>query len=99
VFPSRHEGFGLPVLEAQSCGCPVITSATSSLPEVAGDGALLIDPEDTAAITAAMHRITTEPALRHTLVERGFVNVRRFSWRRCAQTALNALERCASVVR
>ena len=95
LFPSLYEGFGLPVLEAQGCGCPVITSTTSSLPEVAGEAALLVDPVDTGAITAAMKRIAADPGLRETLIERGFVNVRRFSWAACAKAVLSAIERCA----
>jgi glycosyltransferase involved in cell wall biosynthesis len=97
VFPSLHEGFGLPVLEAQACGCPVITSATSSLPEVAGDAALLVDPGEPAAIAAAMARVVADPALRGTLIERGFANVRRFSWTACARLVLDAIEGCVSV--
>lgn len=95
LFPSLYEGFGLPVLEAQACGCPVIASAASSLPEVAGDAALLVDPEDTTAIAAAMRRIVADPALRESSIERGFANVRRFSWTACAQSILGAIERCA----
>ena len=92
VFPSLYEGFGLPVLEAQTCGCPVITSATSSLPEVAGDAALLVDPGDTAAIAAQMQRVATDSALRAALAERGFANVRRFSWVACARSVLSIIE-------
>ncbi len=92
VFPSLYEGFGLPVLEAQACGCPVITSATSSLPEVAGGAALLVNPSDTGAIAAAMRHIATNPALRKSLIERGFANARRFSWTTCAQSVLDVIE-------
>jgi glycosyltransferase involved in cell wall biosynthesis len=92
VFPSLHEGFGIPVLEAQACGCPVVTSNTSSLPEVAGDGALLVDPGDTADIANAMERIATEPGLRDDLSSRGFANARRFSWETCAETVLQTLD-------
>jgi len=96
VFPSLYEGFGLPVLEAQACGCPVITSTTSSLPEVAGDAAFLVDPGDASAITAGMARVAADPALRETLIARGFANVCRFSWSACARSVLDAMERCAS---
>jgi glycosyltransferase involved in cell wall biosynthesis len=97
VFPSLYEGFGLPVLEAQACGCPVITSTTSSLPEVTTkDAALLVDPQDTTAIAAAMQRIANDPPLRKSLIERGFANVPRFSWATCAQTVLDAIEQCAN---
>jgi glycosyltransferase involved in cell wall biosynthesis len=92
LFPSLYEGFGLPVLEAQACGCPVITSTTSSLPEIAGNGALLVDPRDAMAIAAAMERVTSDPVLRENLVERGLANVSRFSWTACARTVLSALE-------
>jgi glycosyltransferase involved in cell wall biosynthesis len=70
----------------------VITSTTSSLPEVAGDGALLVDPEDTAAIANAMQRIATEPELCDELIERGLANVDRFSWENCARTVMKAIE-------
>jgi len=93
VFPSLYEGFGLPVLEAQACGCPVLTSTTSSLPEVAGDAALLVDPEDTAALRAALRRIVTDRALRRRLVERGLANVGRFSWTASARSVLALIER------
>jgi len=93
TFPSLHEGFGLPVLEAQACGCPVITSTTSSLPEVAGDAALLVDPQDTAAIADAMERLATDTTLPQNLIQRGFANVDRFSWQACAQTVLEVIDR------
>lgn len=92
VFPSLYEGFGLPVLEAQACGCPVICSNTSSLPEVAGKGALLVDPTDADGWAEAMARLAGEPGLRASLVEQGYANHRRFSWHRCARTVLEAIE-------
>ncbi len=95
LFPSLHEGFGLPVLEAQACGCPVVTSTTSSLPEVAGDAALLVDPQDSGAICEAMERLLDNKGLCSQLVERGFVNVGRFSWDTCAETVLSVIDRTA----
>jgi glycosyltransferase involved in cell wall biosynthesis len=82
VFPSLYEGFGLPPLEAMSSGTPVVTSNVSSLPEVVGDAALLIDPYDSQAIADAMRRVLSEPALREDLRRRGFERVRHFSWER-----------------
>lgn len=98
VFPSLYEGFGLPVLEAQACGCPVITSTTSSLPEVAGDAAILVNPSDTEAIASAMLRLMVEPTLRQNLIERGLENVKRFSWTNCACTVLKVIEQIAHYV-
>jgi glycosyltransferase involved in cell wall biosynthesis len=92
VFPSLYEGFGIPVLEAQACGVPVMTSNNSSLPEVAGDAALLVDPTDVDAIAEAILRLATDDALRAELVERGFANVKRFSWEKCARETLDVLE-------
>ncbi len=85
AYPSLYEGFGFPVLEAQACGVPLLTSATSSLPEVAGDGALLVDPTDTEAIAAGLQRLLEDRTLREALVARGFANLRRFSWERAAR--------------
>jgi glycosyltransferase involved in cell wall biosynthesis len=82
VFPSLYEGFGLPPLEAMAAGAPVITSNVSSLPEVVGDAALLIDPTDPPAIADAMNRVLTDPALRDDLVRRGRARVQAFSWSR-----------------
>ncbi len=92
VFPSLYEGFGLPVLEAMACGTPVVCSNTSSLPEVAGEAALLVDPLDTEALAQALEQVVTDGALRQRLVERGFDQVQRFSWRRCAEETLQVLE-------
>ena len=85
VFPSLYEGFGLPVLEAMACGTPVICSRVSSLPEVAGDAALLVDPTNNEDMAQALCQMAMDEALRRTLVERGWEQVQRFSWRRCAQ--------------
>jgi len=82
VFPSLYEGFGLPPLEAMACGTPVVTSNVSSLPEVTGDAALLVDPTDASAIAAAITRVVTEPALREELRARGLARARQFSWER-----------------
>ena len=82
VFPSLYEGFGLPPLEAMASGTPVITSNVSSLPEVVGDAALLIDPYDPDAIYQAMRRVLTEPELAASLRARGLARVRQFSWER-----------------
>ena len=92
VLPSWYEGFGLPLLEAMACDAPVICSNVSSLPEVAGDAALLIDPRDGSALAQAMARIYKDPALREALVTRGRERVGAFSWRRCAEKVLAALE-------
>lgn len=82
VFPSLYEGFGLPPLEAMASGTPVITSNVSSLPEVVGDAAILIDPYEPDAIAEAMRRVLTEPALRDALRAKGLARVREFSWER-----------------
>jgi glycosyltransferase involved in cell wall biosynthesis len=95
VFPSLYEGFGLPVVEAMQCGTPVICSNTSSLPEVAGDAALLIDPLDVDALAEAMARLVVNAALRQALVERGYIQAQRFSWQACATRVLTVLERVA----
>jgi glycosyltransferase involved in cell wall biosynthesis len=80
AFPSLYEGFGLPVLEAMACGTPVVTSNVSSLPEVAGDAALLVDPYDTLAIVQAIRSILDDTVLRSQLVDKGYHQVGHFSW-------------------
>jgi glycosyltransferase involved in cell wall biosynthesis len=82
VFPSLYEGFGLPPLEAMAAGTPVITSNVSSLPEVVGDAALLVDPMDAGAIADAMARVLADAALRRDLIRRGQERVHAFSWER-----------------
>lgn len=85
VLPSRYEGFGLPVLEAMERGVPVVTSDRASLPEVAGDAALLVDPDDAAAIAAALRRLLEDGALRERLIAAGHDQAGRFSWDRTAE--------------
>jgi glycosyltransferase involved in cell wall biosynthesis len=84
AFPSLFEGFGLPVLEAMACGTPVVCSNSSSLPEVADDAALLVDPLDVDALTGALERLLRDPALAADLRARGLAQAARFSWARAA---------------
>jgi len=91
VLPSFYEGFGLPILEAQAAGCPVVTSNVSSLPEIAGQGALLVDPKDIEQIAEAMYKIINEEQCRKNLIKEGYQNLKRFSWQRCAQETLKIL--------
>jgi glycosyltransferase involved in cell wall biosynthesis len=88
VFPSLYEGFGLPVLEAMACGTPVVTSAVSSLPEVAGDAALLVDPLDTQALAEAMRRALEDTRLRSEMVEKGLRQALCFTWSESARQLL-----------
>lgn len=88
VFPSLYEGFGLPPLEALACGAPVLCSATSSLPEVVGDAALMIDPTDVEAIREGLRHLLADGALRADLRERGLRRAAGFSWERAARETL-----------
>jgi glycosyltransferase involved in cell wall biosynthesis len=96
AFPSLYEGFGLPALEAMSVGCPVLTSSVSSLPEVAGDAAVLVDPTSVDAIDAAIERVLTDAALRASLVERGLRQAAKFSWARAAAEHLRLYRELAA---
>jgi glycosyltransferase involved in cell wall biosynthesis len=93
VFPSLYEGFGLPPLEAMACGTPVVTSNSSSLPEVVGDAALTVDPYDVWAIAAAMETILANPALAADLRQRGLARASEFSWERMAQETIDVYKR------
>jgi glycosyltransferase involved in cell wall biosynthesis len=92
VFPSLYEGFGFPILEAMACGTPVVCSNTSSLPEVAGEAALLVDPEDTSALVTAIGRLLADAPLQASLAAKGLEQMKRFSWERAAKETLAALD-------
>jgi len=88
VFASYYEGFGLPALETMAAGCPLITSNTSSMPEVVGDAALLVEPDQPDAIAQAMIQIAEDEAVRHRLIAAGRKRAAEFSWRRAARETL-----------
>jgi len=88
TFPSYYEGFGLPVLEAESLGVPVLTSNTSSLPEVAGDSVLYVDPYSVEDIARGLEKIALDEELRKNLIQKGYENIKRFSWQKAAQQLL-----------
>lgn len=92
VLPSLYEGFGLPVLEAMSYGCPVITSNISSLPEAGGDAALYIDPTNVSDIAAKMSELLSSEKLRNELIEKGYKQVKKFSWEKTAKETLAVLQ-------
>jgi glycosyltransferase involved in cell wall biosynthesis len=93
VYPSRYEGFGLPVLEAMACGTPVLTSNVSALPEIAGDAAVLVDPENVRAIAEGIERLVTDEELRERLRVRGLARAAAFSWEETARMTAAALHR------
>lgn len=90
VFPSLYEGFGAPVLEAMACGTPVVTSNVSSLPEVAGRAAVLVNPEDEAALSRAMRKVLTDVPLQTRLKQLGRRQAEKFTWRSCAEQTIKA---------
>jgi len=96
VFPSLYEGFGLPPLEAMACGTPVVCSHVSSLPEVVGEAAEVVNPENVFDIARGMREVLLNSERRRTMVERGFEQARRFSWERTAQQVLEAYEEIGS---
>ena len=95
VYPSMYEGFGLPILEALSCGIPVITSNVSSMPEVAGEAALLIDPQETGQLSAAMTKVLTDPILALEMGRKGLAQARKFSWEKAAAETLAVIKKVA----
>ena len=97
VFPSRYEGFGLPPLEAMACGTPVVTSNVSSLPEVVGDAAVLVNPENVFDIARGIRDVLLDESLRSELIRRGREQAKRFSWERTAREVLNIYLEAAGV--
>ncbi len=88
LFPSLYEGFGMPILEAMACGCPVITSNVSSMPEVGGNAAEYVNPEDVDSIVKALEKVYDNPKLREKMVNKGFKQIKKFSWEKCAKQTL-----------
>lgn len=88
LYPSLYEGFGLPILEAMQCGTPVITSDATSMPEVSGDAAILVNPNDVKEIKDAMHEIVRDDQLRASLIKKGLERAKQFSWKRAAEEVL-----------
>ena len=95
VFPSLYEGFGFPVLEAMACGTPVVCANRTSLPEVAGDAAVLVDPDDTDAFAAALAEVLSSEARREELAAAGLARAQEFTWRRCADLTVGVYHRAA----
>lgn len=92
VYPSLYEGFGLPPLEAMACGTPVITSNTSSLPEVVGDAGVMIDPYDVDGLAKAMFEVLTNEGLREDMRKKGLKRAKLFSWEKTAKETLKIYE-------
>jgi glycosyltransferase involved in cell wall biosynthesis len=92
IFPSFYEGFGIPLLEAMACGCPVIASQTSSMPEVCADAACYFDPRDQNALRQSIERIITDECFRKQLKEKGLLRSREFSWKLTAQSLKTVIE-------
>lgn len=92
LAPSLYEGFGLTILEAMACGLPVITSNTSSLPEVAADAAVLLDPLDIQGIVSSVLQITSHPETRHTLIHKGLARSKKFTWEHTAEQVAHVYE-------
>ena len=97
IYPSLLEGFGLPILEAFRCGCPILTSNNTSMPEVAGDAAYLIDPYDTNQLSEGMLKLANDPKLRQDMISKGFQRAQFFSWEKSAHIILDKLEHLASI--
>ena len=90
IYPSLYEGFGLPLLEAMACGCPVVSSDSASLPEIAGGAAYLANASDPAALAEAIHEVVSNPILREDLRSTGLARAKQFTWEKCAEKTLVA---------
>ncbi|MFA5925707.1 MAG: glycosyltransferase family 1 protein [Parcubacteria group bacterium] len=91
LFPTLYEGFGLPILEAQSAGTPVVTSNISSMPEVAGDSAVLVDPKNPNEIAEAAYRLISNESYKNDIIKKGYDNIKRFSWEKCAENIADTI--------
>lgn len=89
ILPSLYEGFGLPLLEAMACGCPVIASNITAIPEVVGDAGMLVDPQDIKGIASAIEQVLSDEELREKLIEKGIEHARKYSWDKSARETLN----------
>jgi glycosyltransferase involved in cell wall biosynthesis len=96
VFPSFMEGFGIPPLEAMSCGCPVVASRAASIPEVVGDAAIMVDPYVTESIASGIEQVLSDSSLREKLIRQGLERVKLFSWDRTAQQLLDVFRKTVS---
>ena len=92
VTPSQYEGFGLPALEAQHCGCPVIVSNRGSLPEIVGENGLKLDPDDSEMWAESLALVLTDSELRETMIRNGRAQAKRFSWKKTALETLAMYE-------
>ena len=92
LYPSLRESFGIPILEAMACGTPVITSNTSSMPEIAGDAAYLINPYKTEEITEAINKLLFDSVLTANLIKKGYIQSQKFSWNAMAKNVLKIYE-------
>jgi len=95
AYPSLYEGFGLPPLEAMACGCPVVTSNISSLPEVVGEAGIMVNPYDTDSLVKAMRQVLTNDELRANMVRKGLERAKEFSWERAAEQTLEVYNKVA----
>ena len=92
VFPSLYEGFGIPVLEAMACGCPVVSTKTGCTPEVAGDAAVLVNPYDYTEIANAIKKVLSDESVRTSLIKKGLERIHNFSWKKCAGETLQLFD-------